>query len=84
MSEALRLRFVFSGFMSLLMSSLMSAWVTWLNLGFSATYLNRWLHAFVAAWPAAFLIVVVSAPTVQRFSQRLLQAVGNRLERKTL
>lgn len=78
MSEVLRLRLVFSCFMSLLMSSLMSAWVTWLNLGFSMTYLNRWLHAFLAAWPAAFLIVVIAAPAVQRFSQRLLQSMSNK------
>ncbi|HYD62642.1 MAG TPA: DUF2798 domain-containing protein [Noviherbaspirillum sp.] len=79
MSAALRTRVVFSGLMSGLMSFLMSAWVTWLNLGFGPAYLDRWLHAFVAAWPAAFLIVVLLGPAVQRFTQRLVQpASGSR------
>jgi thiosulfate reductase cytochrome b subunit len=79
MSAALRIRVVFSGLMSGLMSFLMSAWVTWLNLGFGPAYLNRWLHAFIAAWPAAFLIVVLFGPAVQRFTQRVVQlAPGGR------
>lgn len=72
MSPTLRSRLVFAGLMSLLMSSLMSAWVTWLNLGFSPVYLERWLHAFAAAWPAAFVIVAALAPKVQRLSHYLL------------
>ncbi|UGQ47421.1 DUF2798 domain-containing protein [Massilia endophytica] len=67
----LRLRLTFAGLMSLLMSGLMSAWVTWLNLGLSPAFPSRWLHAFVAAWPAAFLIVVLAAPKVQRLASRL-------------
>ncbi|AXK38820.1 DUF2798 domain-containing protein [Crenobacter cavernae] len=71
MSDTLRLRLVFAGLMSCLMSCLMSllmtGWVTWLNLGFA----GFWGRAFVAAWPAAFAIVVVFGPQVQRLSQRL-------------
>ena len=68
---SLRLRLVFAGLMSLLMSSLMSAWVTWLNLGLSPVFVQRWLSAFAAAWPPAFAIVVVAAPSVQRLAMRI-------------
>ena len=71
MSPTLRLRLVFAALMSLLMSTLMSAWVTWLNLGFGPHYVSRWLHALAAAWPCAFAIVVAAAPSVQGLARRL-------------
>jgi len=79
MSNAHRLRFVFSALMSLWMSLLMTAFVVWLNLGFDAGYLAHWRHAFLAAWPAAFAIVLSSGPSVQRLSQ----AVAARLPAPT-
>ncbi|OYO28859.1 DUF2798 domain-containing protein [Janthinobacterium sp. PC23-8] len=72
MSEALRLRFVFAIIMSLLMTLLMSAWVTWLNIGLREDFLARWRHAFLAAWPVAFCAVMLFAPRVQGISRQLL------------
>lgn len=68
MSHTLRLRLIFALLMSCLMSLLMTAWVTWLNLGSGPVFLPHWGRAFIAAWPAAFGIVVLLAPTVQRCS----------------
>ena len=36
-------------------------------------YLPRWGHAFVCAWPAAFVIVMLIGPTVQRLSLHFLR-----------
>jgi len=69
MSEALRLRCVFAVLMSLLMTLLMSAWVTWLNIGLHPDFLLRWRHAFLAAWPVAFCAVMLCAPAVQQASR---------------
>jgi len=74
MSAATRSRLVFALLMSLEMSLLMTGWVTWVNLGFGEQFLARWMHAFVLAWPAACVIVLATAPSVQRLSQRLLAA----------
>lgn len=71
MSVTMKTRFLFSALMSLLMSFLMTGWVTWLNLGFGPAYGERWLHAFLAAWPAAFFIVIMCGPSVQRLSQHM-------------
>ncbi|KRE96807.1 hypothetical protein ASG87_15915 [Frateuria sp. Soil773] len=71
MSQSQRLRFVFAGLMSLWMSLLMTAFVVWLNLGFDSAYFRHWRHALLAAWPAAFVIVLLFGPTVQRISQAL-------------
>ena len=73
MPFTLKLRTLSSAIMSLLLAALMTAWVTWLNLGFTAHFVGLWLHAYVCAWPAAFVIVVLLGPSVQRLSLRLLQ-----------
>lgn len=64
-------RIVFAALMSLLMSSLMSGWVTWLNIGLQPEFLPHWSKAFLAAWPAAFLIVVSCGPLVHRLAARI-------------
>ena len=71
MSDLFRLRLVFALLMSLLMSSLMSGWVTWLNIGLHPAFITRWLYAFMAAWPAAFTVVMLCGPLVHGLSQRL-------------
>ncbi|MEC5160802.1 hypothetical protein ACFDR9_000120 [Janthinobacterium sp. CG_23.3] len=78
MSDAIRLRITFAFFMSLLMTVLMSMWVTWLNIGFHPDFLARWRHAFVAAWPVAFFAVMLFAPKVNGLSQRLLRRFPRR------
>lgn len=72
MSQSPLLRFVFSGLMSLWMSLLMTAFVVWLNLGFGNAYLLHWRHSFLAAWPAAFVIVLLFGPVVMRLSEALV------------
>ena len=68
------LRFVFSLFMSFLMSAFMTCWVTWLNLGTNFS-LVRWGYAFIHAWPAAFVVVFFCASFVQKFSSLVLCAL---------
>ena len=71
-STPTRLRVTFAWLMSGLMSLLMTAWIGWISAGLSADFLARWAHAFVLAWPAAFTIVLIAAPAVQRLTQRLV------------
>lgn len=70
MNPALRMRTMFALLMSLLMSSLMSGWVTWLNLGLGDGFMSHWKTAFMAAWPAAFTIVMLCGPMVHRLASR--------------
>ena len=72
MPFSLKFRLLSSALMSLTLGGLMTGWVTWLNLGFAVDFLPRWGHAFVCAWPAAFLIVVLIGPSVQRLALHLL------------
>jgi hypothetical protein len=52
----------------------MTGWIGWINAGISADFLARWAHAFVLAWPAAFTIVLIAGPAVQRLTQALVTA----------
>lgn len=74
MSLPTRVRVTFAWLMSGLMSLLMTGWIGWINAGISADFLARWAHAFVLAWPAAFTIVLVAGPSVQRLTQLLVTA----------
>ncbi|ANA35917.1 DUF2798 domain-containing protein [Ralstonia mannitolilytica] len=74
MSLPVRLRVTFAWLMSGLMSLLMTGWIGWINAGISADFLARWAHAFVLAWPAAFTIVLIAGPAVQRLTQALVTA----------
>lgn len=68
-------RILFSLLMSLQLSLLMTAWVTWINLGWSANYYQQWCHAFLLAWPAAALISLFTAPEIHKLSTILSRKI---------
>ncbi|PVZ89100.1 DUF2798 domain-containing protein [Serratia sp. S1B] len=74
MSEALRYRLLFSLLMSGLMTFLIPAWVTFINLGYHPGFFGQWMHAFLLAWPVGFTVVALFAPTVQNITRRLLRS----------
>lgn len=57
--------------MSFLLSMLMTLWVTWINLGFIDDFMSRWLEAWMLAFPAAFVCVMVLETPVMKFSKRV-------------
>ena len=59
-------RFIFPVLMSGVMAFMMTALVTWLNLGFPADFLARWIHAFVIAWPCAAISAFIAIPLARR------------------
>jgi hypothetical protein len=58
--------YVFSFFMSLLMSGVMSFCITLLNLGWVADLLMLWLQAWSAAFVIAFPTIVLVTPLVRK------------------
>ncbi len=65
----------FSFCMSLLLSLLMSGWVTYLNLGITDHFWANWLQAFLLAWPAAFAIAVCFGGMVGVVATKLSQRI---------
>lgn len=62
---------VFPVVMSAYMSLLMTGLITWLNTSFAGDFLNRWGHAFLVAWPIAFLLVYFGAGPIRSLSERI-------------
>jgi len=62
---------VFSFFMPLLMSGIMSLVITTFNLGMVSDLLSRWLNAWSFAFIVAFPVIIVVSPLV-RFLVKLV------------
>jgi len=65
-------RFVFSFYMSGIMSLLMSAIITLINTGISEGFLSRWGAAFLVAWGVAFPLVSFIAPLANKLADRTM------------
>jgi len=59
-------RFIFPFFLSGIMAFLMTAFVTYLNLGFVADFVPRWFKAYLMAWPLAYCAALIAAPLARR------------------
>ncbi|MCW8093442.1 DUF2798 domain-containing protein [Alteromonas sp. ASW11-130] len=57
--------------MSLVLSTLMSGWVTFINIGWVDELGAAWLKAFLLAWPAAFAISLFMGTPISKVSTRL-------------
>lgn len=65
---------LFALFMSVLMSFLMSALITLVNLGPTPDFFSRWLlYAFPSAWAMAFPIALFVVPVVRRGVARFVE-----------
>lgn len=69
-------RFLFPVIMSGIMAFMMTALVTWLNLGFPHDYLPRWLTAFAIAWPCAAVSAFIAIPIARRGTGALVRLFG--------
>ncbi|WP_419905459.1 DUF2798 domain-containing protein [Kiloniella sp.] len=69
-------RMVFSILMSLILSILMTCWVTWINLGWGPEFIEKWMVAFRLAWPAAALIAFILGPFIQTTTQRIVSKIS--------
>ena len=63
---------VMSGFMAFMMT----AAITYMNIGLGTEFVTHWLHAFAVAWPMAALAASFALP----LSQRITRAIVTRLD----
>ena len=66
-------RAVFGLLLSGLMSFVVSGISTFRAVGWVPDYLVLWTAAWLTAWLIAFPVVVVAAPLVRRFTDRILE-----------
>ncbi|WAJ71617.1 DUF2798 domain-containing protein [Catenovulum adriaticum] len=57
--------------MSFVLTFFMSAWVTYINVGFINSFINYWMSAWLLAWPAAGVISFVCAPQLHNLAQKI-------------
>ncbi len=68
-------RFVFSFYMSGIMSLLMSGIITLINTGLAEGFLMRWGPAFGVAWGVAFPLVTFIAPLAGKLADKTMEKV---------
>ena len=61
-------RIIFAVLMSCVLTFIMSAWVTFINIGLVDKFVERWFSAWSLAWPAAGIIAFLFAPRVHQLS----------------
>jgi len=69
-------RFIFPVVMAFFMALLMTAVVTFINLGLSADFISRWMKAFIVAWPLASLVAFIAVPLARRITGAIVKAIG--------
>lgn len=62
--------------MSLILSLLMTLWVTYINLGFTASLFHDWKLAFMYAWPMAWIVSFLFGPFVAQLSLKIVPESG--------
>lgn len=69
-------RFIFPVVMAFMMAFLVSAVITFVNLGFSPDFLSRWMHAFTIAWPSAAVVAFFALPLARRVTAEIVKVIG--------
>jgi hypothetical protein len=64
-------KFIFPILITGMIVFVVSAVVTWANIGLHADFVKRWLSAFVLGWPAAALTAFLAIPPVRRLAGEL-------------
>ena len=59
---------VMSGFMAFMMTAV----ITYMNIGWVPDFITRWLYAFAVAWPLAALAAFIALPISQRITRAIL------------
>lgn len=70
-------RIIYTLIFSFLLSSMMSAWVTFINLGWHDYFLDKWLVAFISSWPAAFTGSLILAKPVGFVADMIFKKLAN-------
>jgi uncharacterized protein DUF2798 len=74
-----RAKFIFPVIITGIIVFVVSAVVTFTNIGFRADFVPRWLHAFIIGWPVAAVTAMIAIP----YARRVTASIAGLLERKT-
>ncbi|MDB4838075.1 DUF2798 domain-containing protein [Marinomonas sp.] len=66
---------IYTTLFSCTLSCIMSAWVTYINIGLTANFLSKWHVAFLNAWPAAFICAYLLGPMISKITAYLMKTI---------
>ncbi|MCA3583589.1 MAG: DUF2798 domain-containing protein [Methylocystis sp.] len=69
-------RIIFPITMAFFMAFLMTAVVTFLNLGPTPEFFWQWIKAFAVAWPLASAVAFVAVPVARGITNRIVALLG--------
>ncbi|MGX9415989.1 DUF2798 domain-containing protein [Vibrio sp. RC27] len=69
-------KLIFTVLFSCCLSFIVSAWVTYINIGLTHDFIDRWAFAFVNAWPAAFTAAYLLSSSVMKFTHFLINTLA--------
>ena len=68
-------RIVFPIVITAMIVFVVSAVVTFFNIGLRADFVRRWLTAFVIGWPVAAATAYLAIPIARAITQRIVSAI---------
>jgi hypothetical protein len=68
-------KFIFPVIISALIVFVVSAVVTFTNIGFRADFIPRWLKAFLTGWPVAAVLAFFAVPYVRRATEAIVRLI---------
>ena len=71
-------RFIFPILATEVIVFVVSAVVTFVNIGFRADFVRRWLSAFIVGWPVASVAAYVALPFESRATMRIVGLIEGR------
>jgi hypothetical protein len=71
-------KIIFPVVMTFIIVFLVSAVVTFLNIGLRADYLAQWLGSFIIAWPIAAVVAFIAIPLARLVTQKLVAVIEGR------
>ena len=71
-------RFIFPVIITAIIVFVVSAVVTFTNIGFRADFVPRWLKAFIIGWPVAAVTAFVAIPYVRRLTASIERLIDGK------
>ncbi len=66
-------RFIFALFMALIMVTIMSLFITFVNIGFVDNFFQKWLHSGILAFIVAFPTILIVVPIVRKLVAKVIK-----------
>lgn len=70
-------RFIFPVIITAVIVFVVSAVVTFTNIGFRIDFVPRWLKAFITGWPVAAVTAFFAIPYARRFTIGIARRLGD-------